>query len=166
MTLSEQIYKFKTPAPPRQSAAPAIQPIPRQPLTADERFMWDERVAICMVDGKVSQADAERIAWEQVEQARQTRPPTILKHCRCQDCRRLRDGQCAVGILVSGDCPPTAWHYCAEYLGPAISPDTFVWRYDDPPVPQQAAHVGPRAIAASEAANDTTVAERVARGPT
>jgi hypothetical protein len=163
MTLSEQIYKFKTPAPPRQAPTPAVQPIPRQPLTADERFMWDERVAICMVDGKVSQADAERIAWQQVEQARQAKPPTVLKHCRCQDCRRLRDGQCAVGIMVAGDYPPNAWHYCAEYLGPAISPDTFVWRYDDPPVSQQAAHVGPRAETAGEATKEATAAHGTPR---
>lgn len=77
-----------------------------------------------------------------------SRPPrsnvTILRFCRCRDCRRFfRDdwGQqvCERGIggtkitWGSGtrrcDPPPDAWHYCAGYSGPAISKDIWVWTY-------------------------------------
>lgn len=36
-------------------------------LTQDQRDAWDERVAICMVDGGLSQEEAEAIAWREVE---------------------------------------------------------------------------------------------------
>lgn len=36
-------------------------------LTEDQRMLWEERVAICMIDGGVSQERAEKIAWEQID---------------------------------------------------------------------------------------------------
>jgi len=36
-------------------------------LTQDQRDAWDERVAICMVDGGLSQEEAEALAWREVE---------------------------------------------------------------------------------------------------
>ena len=67
---------------------------------------------------------------------------TLLRHCRCIDCRKFT--QDAVGeyfcedyiggtAIVWGtgrrvcDPPPDAWHYCAGYDGPQISKDVFVW---------------------------------------
>lgn len=177
--MATSLYGFKNdtatrPTRPQGSGRSVV----RQPLTSDERAIWDERVAIAMADGKVTQAEAERLAWQQVERARQTKPPTVLKHCRCNDCKRFsRDGQhyhCDAGIGGTKvrwsdghrecDPAPDAWHYCAEYLGPRISPHTFVWRYDD--MPQQAADVGPRSHVAGEAANHTNAADRTPRGPT
>jgi len=37
---------------------------------ADERDAWEERVAICMFDGGLSEEDAEVIAWRQIEDER------------------------------------------------------------------------------------------------
>ena len=39
---------------------------PLDDLDPDERAEWDERVAICVSDGGLCEADAEAIAWEQV----------------------------------------------------------------------------------------------------
>ncbi len=36
-------------------------------LTEDERELWDERVAICAVDGALSEAEAEEVAWRQID---------------------------------------------------------------------------------------------------
>ena len=36
-------------------------------LTQNQRYAWDERVAICMVDGGLSQEEAEAVAWREVE---------------------------------------------------------------------------------------------------
>lgn len=66
---------------------------------------------------------------------------TVLKHCRCSDCRKLSkvgDGYvCAehIGgtavVWATGehlcDPAPDAWHYCAGYDGPQISKDVWVW---------------------------------------
>ncbi len=73
-------------------------------------------------------------------------PATVLKNCRCRDCRRWDDavGQCEVSGLVRyvpredyeplvrqfwsdlGMIRPQQWHYCADYRGPQISKDV-VW---------------------------------------
>ena len=63
----------------RQAPA-ACQPAPREDIGQhgrDARLMslndddqldaWNERVAICMVDGGLSQAEAEAVAWREVE---------------------------------------------------------------------------------------------------
>ena len=66
---------------------------------------------------------------------------TILKHCRCCDCRKFsREGKeyfcseyiggtCVVWATGKKTCdpPPDAWHYCACYHGPQISKDVWVW---------------------------------------
>jgi hypothetical protein len=39
-------------------------------LDEDERFAWEERVAICMNDGGLPQAEAEDVAWRQIETGR------------------------------------------------------------------------------------------------
>ena len=72
-------------------------------------------------------------------------PVTILKHCRCIDCRRFhktRLGDYYCDSLIGGtrivcdtlerycDPPPDAWHYCRDYRGPRVSKDVFVWKYD------------------------------------
>jgi len=67
-------------------------------------------------------------------------PPSLhvilLRHCRCQDCRHLLKGlrpnslsgsQCGRGMLVAEESVE-AWHYCAEYDGPQVSKDVWVWR--------------------------------------
>lgn len=35
-------------------------------LMQDQRDAWDERVAICVVDGGLSEAEAETVAWREV----------------------------------------------------------------------------------------------------
>ena len=67
---------------------------------------------------------------------------TMLRHCRCMDCRKFRKDayghfSCDAGIGGVGitwgtgerlcDPLPDAWHYCAEYDGPQNSPDVWVW---------------------------------------
>ena len=39
-------------------------------MTADEREMFEERMAICTIDGHVPEHVAERIAWSQVIEKR------------------------------------------------------------------------------------------------
>ncbi len=77
---------------------------------------------------------------------------TVLKHCRCQDCRNFhcvageyccRDGIGGTKVVwATGericDPPPETWHYCAGYHGPQISRDVWVW----PKGSHQAAQVG------------------------
>lgn len=67
---------------------------------------------------------------------------TLLKHCRCMDCRRFYkavDGEFYCESYIGGtridwatgrrycDPPPDAWHYCADYHGPQISKDVWAW---------------------------------------
>ena len=55
---------------------------------------------------------------------------TILKHCRCRDCRHWIDKPawlCARGLIGHKGYPPDAWHYCALYDGPQVSRDVWVW---------------------------------------
>jgi len=62
-------------------------------------------------------------------------PATILKHCRCRDCRKWIGkpySECRHGIIRNGvkeppEYPAEAWHYCALYRGPQISKDVWVW---------------------------------------
>ena len=56
-----------------------------------------------------------------------TGPATVLRHCRCLDCRLLdrNDGGCDV---PGRNDAPDEWHYCAGYDGPQISRDVLVWR--------------------------------------
>ena len=69
-------------------------------------------------------------------------PVTLLKHCRCMDCRRFYkavDGEFYCESYIGGtriewatgkrscDPPPDAWHYCADYHGPQISKDVWAW---------------------------------------
>ena len=72
------------------------------------------------------------------------RSVTILRHCRCIDCRKFfrnAAGTCFCRDYIGGtkivwatgkrvcDPPPEAWRYCAGYDGPQISKDIFVWKY-------------------------------------
>ena len=60
---------------------------------------------------------------------------TILKHCRCQDCRhwlRAPYAMCRHGLVVNGvkaipEYPADEWHYCAMYHGPQVSKEVWVW---------------------------------------
>jgi hypothetical protein len=72
---------------------------------------------------------------------------TVLKHCRCTDCRRwnLQAGMCfELGLSQyvprdtyppllrkswsdTGMIDPNEWHYCALYHGPQISKDIWAW---------------------------------------
>jgi len=36
-------------------------------LNENQRQLWEERVAICMIDGGVTQQRAEQLAWEQMD---------------------------------------------------------------------------------------------------
>jgi hypothetical protein len=70
-------------------------------------------------------------------------PPTatVLRHCRCMDCRRFSKvgGEYFCSEYIGGtsviwatgkrecDPPPDAWHYCSHYNGPQISKDVWVW---------------------------------------
>ena len=61
-------------------------------------------------------------------------PVTILKHCRCIDCRhwvearRIKQHYCQALIPTSAE--PDQWHWCAGYAGPEISKETIVWKYN------------------------------------
>ena len=74
------------------------------------------------------------------------RPATVLKHCRCMDCRHWigePHSECVHGIIRNGvkpvpEYPADAWHWCALYHGPQVSKDVWVW----PKVTPQAAQVG------------------------
>jgi len=35
-------------------------------LDEEQRYAWDERVAICVVDGGLSQDEAETVAWREI----------------------------------------------------------------------------------------------------
>ena len=67
---------------------------------------------------------------------------TLLKHCRCMDCRRFykaMGGEFYCESYIGGtriewatgkrycDPLPDAWHYCADYHGPQISKDVWPW---------------------------------------
>jgi hypothetical protein len=67
---------------------------------------------------------------------------TLLKHCRCMDCRRFYKavgGEFYCESYIGGtriewatgkrycDPLPDAWHYCADYHGPQISKDVWAW---------------------------------------
>lgn len=67
---------------------------------------------------------------------------TLLKHCRCMDCRRFHEdisGEFFCESYIGGtrvewatgkrycDPPPDVWHYCADYHGPQISKDVWAW---------------------------------------
>ncbi len=58
------MYEFKH--PPRQQTP--VRDVSR--LNQDELDTWHERVAICVVDGRLTEAEAEAIAWRQVEAER------------------------------------------------------------------------------------------------
>ena len=80
------------------------------------------------------------------------RPVTLLKHCRCIDCRHFHRvaGEYYCTQYVGGtkvvwatgerscDPAPDVWHYCAFYYGPQISKDIWAW----PKATHQAAQVG------------------------
>ena len=51
------MYEFKHKKYKKQSVKPT--------LTPDQKFLWEERVAICIVDGHLTIEQAEKIAWEQ-----------------------------------------------------------------------------------------------------
>lgn len=79
---------------------------------------------------------------------------TILRHCRCVDCRRFAfaDGQYFCSEYIGGtfsvvatgqrvcEPAPEAWHYCSRYDGPQVSNDVWIWRKATP----TSHHVGPR----------------------
>ncbi|MCG3181401.1 MAG: hypothetical protein BIFFINMI_03794 [Phycisphaerae bacterium] len=47
---------------------------------------------------------------------------TVLKHCRCSDCRSWL--ACTIPVIDE-----QAWHYCTEYNGPQVSRDVLVVHY-------------------------------------
>ena len=52
------MYEFKHKKHKNQSVKPT--------LTPDQQFLWEERVAICIIDGHLTIEQAEKIAWEQI----------------------------------------------------------------------------------------------------
>ena len=83
---------------------------------------------------------------------------TVLKCCRCRDCRRWNGKACRLGIIVNGarawggevakwaGYPADAWHYCAAYDGPQLSKDAYLWPTtpDVGPCGDKSTRVGPR----------------------
>jgi hypothetical protein len=59
----------------RANKAAVVRLIRLAGLSIGERETWEERVAICMFDGGLSEEEAESIAWRQVEDARELRRP-------------------------------------------------------------------------------------------
>lgn len=51
------MYEFKNKKSKKQPTKPTMDP--------EQRFLWEERVAICIVDGHLTVEQAEKIAWEQ-----------------------------------------------------------------------------------------------------
>ena len=62
------MYEFRKPA---RTAAPSRS---LAGLTEDERCAWEERVAICTIDGHLPEERAKEIAWAQIEAQRSIRP--------------------------------------------------------------------------------------------
>ncbi len=58
------MYEFRRPA---RTAAPSRS---LTSLTEDERCAWEERVAICTIDGGLPEERAKEIAWAQIEAGR------------------------------------------------------------------------------------------------
>jgi hypothetical protein len=69
--VSEPVPKWLNGAvlnPPDADCQPgAMGPRVRPPLTLDQQEVWDERMAICTIDGGLTEAEAEAVAWEQLE---------------------------------------------------------------------------------------------------
>ena len=62
-------------------------------------------------------------------------PPTrvtVLRHCRCLDCRRLDRNEGGCEIPGRNDAPGK-WGFCAGYDGPPISRDVLVFRHERQP---------------------------------
>lgn len=81
---------------------------------------------------------------------------TILKHCRCIDCRHWT-GWCRA--LVPASEPPEQWHWCARYSGPRISKQVFIWQYDTTPT------LGPRGAIVANPTTGQTSGNTGQRGP-
>ncbi len=56
---------------------------PNQQLSGVERELFLERVAICTEDGRLSELEAERIAWGQILAARKERMLSAPDPARC-----------------------------------------------------------------------------------
>lgn len=81
------------------------------------------------------------------------RDVTILKHCRCVDCRHFHrvGGRYVCDRNVGGtgvvwatgehvcNPKPEQWHYCACYHGPQISKDVWAW----PKAQHRVVEIGP-----------------------
>ena len=94
-----------------------------------------------------ARARAEKAGTGDSQDSRVSQPApslnvTLLKHCRCMDCRRFHQdarGEFFCESYIGGtrvewatgkrycDPPPDAWHYCADYHGPQISKDVWAW---------------------------------------
>jgi hypothetical protein len=65
------LYAFKGASGPSATLAsgrPNDRDARLMALDDDTLDAWNERVAICMVDGGLSQAEAEAVAWRQVDE--------------------------------------------------------------------------------------------------
>ena len=72
------MYEFKRPRkrPSGQNASVATE---LAHLDEDQLYSWQERVAICVVHGGVSEARAQAIAWEQI---RRMQEDQMLDHLK------------------------------------------------------------------------------------
>lgn len=77
-------------------------------------------------------------------------PATILRHCRCVDCRLWTLGKCPLGTD-----DPNRWFYCANYNGLQISHDVLVW----PHMPRGAGNTSPSVVRGHAAAVGQVVHE-------
>ncbi len=58
------MYEFHERQPERSSGRDLTR------LTEDQLDAWQERVAICVIDGGLTDTEAEEVAWRQVEEER------------------------------------------------------------------------------------------------
>ena len=111
-----------------------------------------------------ARAGEEKSGREPLQPVQPLRAPgqaTILRHCRCIDCRhwiRPPYSECVHGLIRNGvkpvpEYPADAWHYCALYHGPQLSKDVIVW----PKATPRAAQVGAGSNISADTADPTPV---------
>ena len=61
----------------RRHKAELVRCVRLEQLDDDQLHAWVERVAICTVDGGLSDAAAESIAWAQIDAGKSENPPSL-----------------------------------------------------------------------------------------
>lgn len=127
----DRLYQFREEPTPRASDQRFND------LSEDQQIEWLERMAICTIDGRLDNEQAEMIAWRQVTPTK----TTTLHLCQCRDCMNwsrsedrcrelpirkyttpeslhpaLRQYWTDIGMIKIDE-----WHYCSKYDGPESS---------------------------------------------